>query len=159
MKMNGPLTPFSIFILFVSLLVTACAKDRYEQYADSIKDGASTFYGHLQAGRVSDAVIENERIEALARKSEAQLLTRAGKLDNNQKAREWVLIKAANETAAENWLALARYFVKKKKYNQARGTYQRVMETYQEKPYQSYAERAKNGLRDLDLILNPSPMS
>ena len=157
--MNGRLTTFSIFILFLGLLFNACAKDRYEQYADSIKNSASTFYRHLQAGRVSDAVFENERIEALARKSEAQLLYRAGKLDNNQKAREWVLIKAANETAAENWLALARYFVKKKQYDQARGTYQRVIETYQEKPFQSFAERAKNGLRDLDLIFNPSPMS
>ena len=157
--MSSRVTTFPIFILFLTLFFNACAKDRYEQYADSIKEGASSFYGHLQAGRVSDAVFENERIEALARKSEAQLLTRAGKLDNNQKAREWVLIKAANETAAENWLALARYFVKKKQYKKARGTYQRVIETYQDKPFQSFAERAKNGLRDLDLIFNPSPMS
>ena len=149
----------SIILILFALVLYGCAKDRYQQRADTIKDYTSAFYGHLEEGRITDAVLENERIEALARDAETRFLRRVGKMDAKQKAREWMLVKTANETAAENWLALARYFVKKKQYEQARGAYQRVLETYQDKTYRSITDQAETGLRDLDLILNPSKFS
>jgi tetratricopeptide (TPR) repeat protein len=145
-----------IIFLLVGHLLPGCAKDRYQQRADLIKDHTSAFFEHVQAGRVADAVLENERIEALGHQSETALLRHADRYDNNQKVREWVLVKMAYEAAAENWLSLARYFIQKKQYQKARGTYQRVIESYQDEPYQSYVYRAKTGLRDLDLILNPT---
>ena len=145
-----------IILLALALLLPGCAKDRYEKRADLIKDHTSAFFEHLQAGRVAEAVVENERIEALGHQSETVLLRHADRYDNNQKVREWVLVKIAYEAAAENWLSLARYFIQKKQYREARGTYQRVIESYQDEPYQSYVYRAKTGLRDLDLILNPT---
>ncbi len=146
--------PFLLF--FIGLLLPGCAKDRYQQRADLIKDHTSAFFEQLQAGRIAEAVLENEQIEALGHQSETALLRHADRYDNNQKVREWVLVKMAYEAAAENWLSLARYFIQKKQYQEARGTYQRVIESYQDEPYQSYVHRAKTGLRDLDLILNPT---
>lgn len=145
-----------LILLFVSLFLTGCAKDRYQQRADLIMDHTSAFFEHLRAGQVAEAVLDNERIEALGRQSEAALLQHADRYDNNQKVREWVLVKLAYEAAAENWLSLARYFIEKEQYQQARGTYQRVIDSYQDEPYQSYVYRAKTGIRDLDLILNPT---
>jgi tetratricopeptide (TPR) repeat protein len=150
------LVAIPIIFLLVGHLLTGCAKDRYQQRADLIKDHTSAFYEHLHAGRAADAVLENERIEALGHQSETALLRHADRYDNNQKVREWVLVKMAYEAAAENWLSLARYFIQKKQYQEARGTYQRVIESYQDEPYQTYVYRAKTGLRDLDLILNPT---
>ena len=121
-----------------------------------IKEHTSNFFNHLQEGRVAEAVLENEQIEALGRQSETAILKHAERYDNNRKIREWTLAKTAYETAAENWLALAHYFIQKKQYKEARGTYQRVIESYQDEPYQAYVYRAKTGLRDLDLILNPT---
>ena len=144
------------FLLILFLLIPGCAQDRYEQRADLVKDHTSAFFEHLQAGRVSEAVLENERIEALGHKSETALLRNADRYNNNQKVREWALIKMAYEAAAENWLSLARYLIQKKQYQAARGTYQRIIESYQDEPYQTYVFRAKRGLRDLDLILNPT---
>ncbi len=145
-----------IFPLFLGLLLNGCAKDRYQQRADMIKEYTSSFFDYLQAGRVAEAVLENERIEALGRQSETALLKHADRYDQNRKVREWTLAKTAYEAAAENWLTLARYFIQKKQYKEARGTYQRVIESYQDEPYQAFVFRAKTGLRDLDLILNPT---
>ena len=148
--------PLFIILFLAGQLLNGCAKDRYQERADLIKDHTSAFFEHLQAGRVADAVLENERIEALGRQSETDLMRHADRYTNNQKIREWVLVKTAYGAAAENWLSLARYFVKKEQYREARGTYQRVIESYQDEPYQSYVFRAQKGLRDLDLILNPT---
>jgi tetratricopeptide (TPR) repeat protein len=150
------LAAIPIILLFVNPLLSGCGKDRYQQRADLIKDHTSAFFEHLQAGRVADAVLENEQIEALARQSESALQRHADRYDSNEKVREWVLVKTAYEAAAENWLSLARYFLQKKQYQNARGTYQRVIERYQGEPYHSFLYRAKAGLRDLDLILNPT---
>lgn len=145
-----------IILISLGLLLSGCAKDRYQQRADLIKDHTSAFYEHLQKGHVAEAVLENERVEALGHQSETALLRHADRYDNNQKVREWVLVKMAYEAAAENWLSLARYFIQNKQYQEARGTYQRVIESYQDESYQAYVYRAKAGLRDLDLILNPT---
>ena len=154
--MIQPLWRKTIPLILLGILITGCAQDRYQQRADLIKDHTSAFFEYLQAGRTADAVLENERIEALGHQSETALLRHADRYDNNQKVREWVLVKMAYEAAAENWLSLARYFIQKKQYQKARGTYQRIIDTYLDEPYQSYVYRAKNGLRDLDLILNPT---
>ena len=156
MNQLGPWFTRLIILILPGLLFSSCAKDRYQQRADLVKDHTSAFFEHLHAGRVSDAISENEKIEALGHQSETLILRKAERYSNKQKIQEWVLVKMAYETAAENWLSLARYFIKKEQYAQARGTYQRVIESYQEDPYQSYVYRAKNGLRDLDLILNPT---
>lgn len=145
-----------ILPLFLGFLLYGCVKDRYQQRADMIKEHTSNFFNHLQEGRVAEAVLENEQIEAIGRQSETAILKHADRYDNNRKVREWTLAKTAYETAAENWLTLARYFIQKKQYTEARGTYQRVIESYQDEPYQAYVYRAKTGLRDLDLILNPT---
>lgn len=141
------------FISVTNLM--GCAGNLYEQQADVIKEHVETFYDHLQARRVDQAVSENEQIEAVALRAEEHLLGRIGQMEQVEKVQEWKIIKTAKETAAENWLALGRYFTQAQQYDKARGTYQRVIETYQSPLYQTYVERAKTGLLDLELILDP----
>lgn len=141
-------------LLMVGTL-SACTGDRYQQQADVIKGHVETFYGHLQSHQDEQAVFENEQIEVIALSAEERLLRRVGQMNQGEKMQEWKIIKTAKETAAENWLALARYFSETKKYNRARGTYRRIIETYQGSPYHSYIERAKTGLRDVETILDP----
>ena len=148
----------SVFVLLIMATVS-CTHDRYQMQADRIKDHTNAFYRHLSAGRVTDAVYENERLESFTKSTEKKILYDANQFDQGEQARQWLSVKTGHETAAENWLALAHYFVKKKKYEQARGTYQRVIDSYSGNPFESYAERAKTGLRDLDLILRPIPPS
>jgi TolA-binding protein len=64
----------------------------------------------------------------------------------------------ANETAAQNWLALGQYLSIKKQYAQARSTYQRVMNTYTGSTERLYRDQAARAIHDLD-ILNPSSAS
>ena len=148
--------------MFCGLLMVgtlyACTGDRYQQQADVIKGHVETFYGHLQSHQIEQAVFENEQIEVLALRNEERLLRRVGQMRQNEKTQEWKIIKTAKETAAENWLALARYFSEAKQYNKARGTYRRIIETYQDSPYHSYVDRAKMGLRDVETILSPEPL-
>lgn len=132
-----------------------CAHDPYEQRVHVIKAYTSAFYDALQDGRVADAILENERIEFLARQGEDHMLRHESRMDRPERIQEWSVIKTAKRTAAENWLALAEYFAKTQQADRARETYQRILETYREPPYRSYAERAERGLRDLDLLLAP----
>ena len=145
--------------IFGSLLIVAslsgCTGDRYHQQGEIIKSHVETFYGHLQSHHVDRAVSENEQIEVIALSAEERLLRRVGQMSQGEKTQEWKIIKTAKETAAENWLALARYFSETQQYNKARGTYRRIIETYQDSPYHSYVDRAKMGLRDLETIINP----
>jgi len=145
--------------LLIVISLSGCAGDRYQQQADVIKGHVETFYGHLQAHQVDQAVTENEQIEVIALSAEERLLRRVGQMNQGEKTQEWKIIKTAKETAAENWLALARYFLETQQYNRARGTYQRIIETYQGSPYHSYVERAKTGLRDVETILDPETPS
>ncbi len=145
-------------ILGALLIVTSlsgCAGDRYQQQADVIKSHVETFYGHLQSHQVDQAVSENEQIEVIALSAEERLIRGVGQMNQGEKTQEWKIIKTAKETAAENWLALARYFSVTRQYSKARGTYRRIIETYQGSPYHSYVDRAKTGLRNVETILDP----
>ena len=92
----------------------------------------------------------------MARQMEESILRRPNQLAASEIDRDWMQVKVAHETAAENWLALAKYLVIKKRYDQARGTYQRILATYTDARYRTYADQAKAGLRDLDLIIAPA---
>lgn len=150
------LSPATTLTPVLALLLWSCAQDVYQQRAGTMKTHVRAFYEHLEADRVNAAVLENEQIEALARDMETGIRRRAHQTATNQVDRDWLQVKAANETAAENWLALAKYFVLKRQYEQARGTYQRVLATYKSAAYQTYTDRARIGLQDLDMILSPS---
>jgi len=141
--------------LLIVTSVSGCAGDRYQQQADVIKGHVELFYGHLQSHQVDQAVSENEQIEVIALSAEERLLRRVGQMTQGEKTQEWKIIKTAKETAAENWLALARYFSENQQYDKARGTYRRIIETFQGSPYHSYVDRAKMGLRDVEAILDP----
>lgn len=144
-------------LLMVSNL-SACIGDRYQQQADVIKGHVEMFYGHLQSHHVDQAVSENEQIEVIALSGEERLLRRVGQMNQSEKTQEWKIIKTAKETAAENWLALARYFSETQQYTKARGTYRRIIETYHGSPYHSYVDRAKMGMRDVEAILDSEPL-
>lgn len=148
----------SIALFLTCVLAVGCAKDIYQQRADIVKGHTESFYRNLQEDRVAGAIAENEQIEGLGREMEMGLVRRAMSMDTNQKAREWALIKTTNQTAIDNWLNLGRYLSQTKRYDQARGVYLRVVDTYQGKgaEYGPFVERARMGLKDVDLILTPS---
>jgi hypothetical protein len=145
-----------ILIPLAVLVASGCAHDLYEQRADTMKAHVKAFYKHLQSDQVSAAIFENEQIEAMAHQIGDSILRRQNQLAASEIDRDWMQVKSAHETAAENWLALAKYLVLKKRYDQARGAYQRILATYTDTRYRTYAEQAKAGLRDLDLILAPT---
>ncbi len=147
---------FVVVGAFFFLMASGCASDRYEVHEGVIKEHVEKFYLHLGSHKIPQAISENERIEAVAQKSEERLLRKVGQLSQAERREEWMVITTAKQTAAENWLALARYFTQRKDYDQAQGTYRRVIETYEGGPYQSYVEQAKRGIRDIDTILNPT---
>lgn len=148
----------TVLFILIGMGAAGCAKDIYRQRADIIKDHTQAFYRSLEQGRVAAAVSENEQIEGLAREMEQGLVKRASSMDSNQKLREWSLIKTANQTAIDNWLNLGRYLTTTKRYDQAKGTYQRVIATYGEKgsEYRPWVDRARLGAKDVDLILDPT---
>ncbi len=135
--------------------VGGCATNPYQQRADAIKEQVESFYDHLKANRVEAAVHANQQIEAMATEMGESIRKRMQQPGMNQPDQEWALLKMTNETAAENWLALARYFTVKKQYDQARATYQRVITTYRNTNNGSYADQAARGLKDLE-ILSPA---
>ena len=159
--MSRPLhrTPrLAALLILIAAGSAGCAKDIYQQRADIIKGHTQAFYQSLEQGRIAAAVSENEQIEGLAREMEQGLVKRASSMDGNQKVREWSLIKTANQTAIDNWLNLGRYLAATKRYDQARGTYQRLIDTYGDKgaEYRPWVDRARLGTKDVDLILAPS---
>jgi len=144
------------FTWLVGFLVVGCAHDIHQQRADAIKEHSRAFYEHLRADRVPAAIGENERIEALAIDLGEQIRTRRQQLGANQVDREWAMLRTAKSAAAENWLALARYLTHKERYEQARRTYQRILDTYGDPLYRSYTEQAELGLRDLNILSAPA---
>lgn len=156
MKMNvkpwslGRILPLA-FILFV----VGCTHDPYQQRADVIKDHVESFYSNLKSDRVASAIRDNEQIEAMASQMGQAIRARLNQPAMNQIDREGVLYKTASETAVENWLSLGRYFVIKKRYDQARATYQRILETYTGSAYRTYTDQAAAGLRDVNIVDPP----
>lgn len=80
---------------------------------------------------------------------------RVNRPGTNQVDREWTDLRTANETAAQNWLALGQYLSIKKQYPQSRATYQRVIDTYTGATERTYREQAARAIRDLDLLSPP----
>lgn len=136
--------------------LSGCAADPYQQRADVVKGHVETFYDSLKTDRVESALHANHKIEAMATEMGESIRKRMQQPGMNQPDQEWALLKTTNETAAENWMAMARYFTVKKQYEQARTTYQRVISTYRSTNNGSYADQAARGLKDLEM-LTPAP--
>jgi hypothetical protein len=133
-------------------LVWSCAHDLYRERTDAIKDRVKAFYTDLEADRVHAAVHQNEEIEAIGAEMGDRIRRRAHQPGSNEVDRDAALARTAYDAAARNWLALARYLTVKKQYDQARNTYQRVVDTYKVQPFQVYAEQAARGLKDLSML-------
>ena len=142
-------------LVTISMALTSCAHDIHHTRAATVKDHVENFYDHLTHDRVAAAVRENEAIEAMASQMGETIKHRVNQPGTNAIDREWTDFRTANETAAQNWLALGQYLAIKKQYLQARATYQRVVDTYTGQTDRSYREQALRALHDLD-ILNPS---
>lgn len=147
-----------LVLLAVCLALTHCSHDIHEKRADTIKDHVEAFYDHLKHDRVAAAVRENEAIEHLSAQLGDIITRRVNRPGTNQVDREWTDLRTANETAAQNWLALGQYLSIKKQYPQSRATYQRVIDTYPDATERTYREQAARAIRDLD-ILSPPPAS
>jgi tetratricopeptide (TPR) repeat protein len=144
-------------LLVVSgLFLTFCAHDTYQQRADLVKDHSEAFYTHLKANRVEAAIRENEQIEAMASEMGQTVRKRVAQQGTTSVEREFALMKTANEAAATNWLALGQYFAIKKQYPQARATYQRVLNTYNNPTDRQYRDQAARALQDLNILNPPS---
>lgn len=138
------------------LFLGACAHDTYQERADLIKEHSEAFYTNLKANRVESAVRENEQIEAMASEMGRTVRKRASLQGATPVEREFALMKTAREAAATNWLALGQYFAIKKQYPQARATYQRIVDTYDDATERPFREQAARALQDLDILHPPS---
>jgi uncharacterized protein YukE len=134
---------------------TGCSHDIHQERAATVKDHVEAFYDHLTHDRVAAAIRENEEIEAMAGRMGTTITRRVNQPGINQVDREWMDLKTANETAAQNWLALGQYLSIKKQYPRARATYQRVVDTYTGDTERAYREQAQRALRDLDMLDTP----
>ena len=143
------------FLIVVVALAAGCSTDTYQQRTDTLKAHVKTFYDDLAADRVGSAIAANERIEAIAAEAGADVRRRGRPVADNRMDRDWMMVKTARETAAENWLALGRYFLIKKQFDQARGAYKRVLaDDFRDPAYHVYVEQAERALRDVDVV-NP----
>jgi hypothetical protein len=143
-------------IAMIVTIWTGCSHDVHQERAATIKDHVEAFYDHLTHDRVAAAIRENEEIEAIAGRMGATIKRRVNQPGINQVDREWTDLKTANETAAQNWLALGQYLSIKKQYSQARATYQRIVDTYTGDTERPYREQAQRALRDLDMLSAPA---
>jgi len=156
MKMNvKPWWLGSVLLWGFMSIAIGCTHDPYQQRADLIKNHVESFYSNLKSDRVASAIRDNEQIEAMAGQMGQTIRTRVNQPAMNQLDREGLLYKTASETAVENWLSLGRYFVIKKRYDQARATYQRILDTYSGPAYRTYTEQAVAGLRDVNIVDPP----
>lgn len=146
----------SMGLCILSLLLTHCSHDIHEKRADTVKDHVEAFYDHLTHDRVAAAVRENEAIEQLSAQLGDIITKRVNHPGTNQIDREWTDLRTANETAAQNWLALGQYLSIKKQYAQSRATYQRIIDTYTGAAERSYRDQAARAIRDLDMLA-PAP--
>lgn len=139
-----------------TVIFSGCAHDTYQHRADIIKNHVEEFYSHLKANRVGAAVHENQQIEAMADEMAETVKKRVQLQGTSHAEREFALMKTARETAAQNWIALGRYFAINQQTDQARATYQRVVETYTNPTERTYREQAARALKDLT-IMSPAP--
>lgn len=144
-------------LVSLCLLLAHCSHDIHEKRAATVKDHVEAFYDHLTHDRVAAAVRENEAIEQLSAQLREIITKRVNHPGTNQVDREWTDLRTANETAAQNWLALGQYLSIKKQYAQSRATYQRVIDTYTGATERTYREQAARAIRDLDMLNPPSP--
>ena len=147
------------FLLALTVMAgtVSCTSTVYEQRADAMKSHTKAFYQYLEAGQVEAAVTENQRIEGVAKELEQRILSRKNQLGANQIDREWIQVIGAKEAAAENWLSLGQYLTRTKDFERAKGVYRRILATYPESTFRPYRERAQLALKDLDMILAPTP--
>ena len=149
--------PASGVVMLMTLVAfLSCSHDVHRERAGTIKDHVDAFYDHLMHDRIAAAVRENEAIEAMASQMRATITRRVNQPGANRVDREWTDLKTANETAAQNWLALGQYLSIKKQYPQARATYQRVITTYSGETERPYRDQAQRALQDLE-VLGASP--
>lgn len=146
----------SFIVICLCLLLTACAHDFnfYQQRADRIRAHVNAFQIHLKANHIEAAIFENEEIEATASEVANAIRKRDQPVASDKVDYEWKLLKTAIDAAAGNWLALGRQLTVNKQYDQARASYQRVIDTYTGEAEQPFRERASRAKRDID-ILNP----
>jgi tetratricopeptide (TPR) repeat protein len=156
MKLQPILSWSKQLILAAGILFLSCAHDTYQQRADLIKDHSEAFYTHLKANRVEAAIRENEQIEAMASEMGQTVKKRASQQGTTIAEREFALMKTAREASATNWLALGQYFAIKKQYPQARATYERVLNTYNNPTDRQYREQAARALEDLNILYPPT---
>lgn len=158
MMMRSRLRNSLIAYILTCFTVTfsGCAHDTYQQRADIIKNHVEEFYSHLKSNRVGAAVHENQQIEAMADEMAETVKKRVQLHATSHAEREFALMKTARETAAQNWIALGRYFAINQQTDQARATYQRVVETYTNPTERTYREQAARALKDLT-IMSPAP--
>src|SRR5207249_9927734 len=97
------LSAASTLSLLLALLLWGCVQDVYQQRAGTMKTYVRAFYDHVEADRVTAAVLENEQIEALARDMDAGIRRRAHQTATTQAHRDWTQLKSAQQTAAANW--------------------------------------------------------
>ena len=148
--------PIGVAVALVGTLAAGCATDPLRDRTSAIKDRVKAFHDQLYADRVRAAVLENERIEALASSIEADVVRRGRPVADNQLDKDWLAAKMAREAAAENWLTLGKYLMLKKRYEEARGAYQRLLSTYTTADYRSQQEQAARGLQDVEMLMSPS---
>jgi DUF1680 family protein len=158
MMMRSRLRNSLIAYILTCFTVTfsGCAHDTYQHRADIIKNHVEEFYSHLKANRVGAAVHTNQQIEAMADEMAETVKKRVQLQGTSHAEREFALMKTARETAAQNWIALGRYFAINQQTDQARATYQRVVETYTNPTERTYREQAARALNDLT-IMSPAP--
>lgn len=150
-----------LFVVLAVLTATmSCGRDLFRERTDAIKTHSKAFYAQLEKDQVPSAVRENEEVEAVATAIARDIRRRPNQPGANQVDREWVQYKTASEAAVENWLALAKYFTIKKRYEQARATYQRILENYPRGLDRRYADQAEQGLKALPILeADPSTRS
>ncbi len=144
--------PIVCTLALLTLIVSSCAHDTYQQRADAMKNHVETFYTYLETNQVEAAIHENQQIEAMADQMAETVLKRAQLLGTSQVEREFALMKTARETAAQNWIALGQYFAIKQQTDKARASYQRVVDAYTNPPERTYREQAARALKDLDIV-------
>jgi hypothetical protein len=137
------------------LLLAGCVYDFYQQRTEMVKAHVEAFNMYLKADRPERAILENSQIEELASQVAESIKKRSQPPANNEMDREYVLLKTAIEAAVKNWLALGRHFTLTKKYDQARATYQRVIDTYTGDSERIYRDRAARAMADVDILSPP----